>query len=184
MSDEGSYYFMNPYRLCLNEAKKCSMRDGNADGAVAHVIFDGAGLIVFKNRNRLKCDIVEEYGLRSCGFQEHAEEAVLNDIRLYVMEYNAVPKMVSLFIAGYYNNKPYYYKDPKGYSCMNCACYLYDWLPKYSSSIMLPSGNNTWWVLEPYQLYKAAVDLNSVQKKPSEYRRTKILGVLKSANTT
>jgi len=177
-------FSVDAYKLCLREAKQCSMRDGNADGAVAFVLFGNNGLRLFKNRNRRARDFLSLYKLSCCGFQEHAEQAVLNDVLRYASDNNDTIKSLLLFVGGYYSDKPYYYKYSEGYTCMNCASYIYylcgDRLPSYATFVMLPAKDG-WWTLEPFILYKQTAKSFLEHGKITDVR-SKALGVRRSAH--
>jgi len=169
---EGSLLEMNTpdiYNMCLEEAKKGSMRGGNGEGAILYAFMKNAGLIVFKNRCRHKRDFLEDYGLSYSGFQEHAEQAVLNDAIKFVRDNDDVIMGAYMFIAGFHEGSPYRYKD-KMYICMNCASYMKETLPLYSTVIYLPAEEG-WHCFSVFELYKMACAAYADGNKTSELRK-------------
>jgi hypothetical protein len=163
------YVIPNIYDVCLEEAHLGSMRNGNGEGAVMYISFKNSGLVVFKNRSRHKRDFLDDYGLSCSGFQEHAEQAVLNDALKYARDNNDTIFGASIFIAGYVNGNPYKYKKPT-YICMNCASYIREVLPMYSTYIYLPNIDGGWFCYSPFELYRDAVEAYTIHGKTSEAR--------------
>ena len=171
--EEGSIIqFIVPdiYDMCLEEAKSGSMRGGNGEGAVLYATMKNKGIVVFKNRSRHRRDWLKDYGLSCSGFQEHAEQAVLNDALRFVRDNNDEMLGVAMFVAGFIEGKPYRYKK-RTYICMNCASYIKEVLPVYSTYIYLPALEGGWYVFSPFELYREAVGMYAEFNKTSDARR-------------
>lgn len=160
------------YELCLKEAERGSMRRGIGEGAVLYVFFKHNGVVQFRNRSRHRRDFLKDYGLSCSGFQEHAEQAVVNDALKYARDEDDVIMGAALFIAGYFDGKPYRYKE-RTYICMNCASYIKEVLPLYSTFIYLPAEKG-WYCFSVYELFKVAVEAYMIYGKTSEVRKASL----------
>lgn len=164
--------FDSVYSECLKQATETQMRNGVGEGAVLYVFFERIGLRVFKNRSRPTRDFVKDIGLGYSGFQEHAEQAVINDaIAVAVANKDRIIGAM-LFLGGYSDGKPYYYLD-RTYICMNCAKYMIENLPLFNTFVYLPAENG-WFMNSSFELYKMAVETYSNIDKPSDYRRERM----------
>lgn len=168
-NDDYAYEEIDIYKMCLEQAKLGSMRDGNGEGALLYVFFVNNGLLLFKNRSRHKRDFINDYGLSYSGFQEHAEQAVVNDAIRFAKDKKDTILSASLFVAGYLGGKPYRYKERK-YICMNCASYLKEVLPMYATVIYLPKAGGGWYSYSPFELFREALEVYSYYGKTGEVR--------------
>ena len=174
MSDADCWaIFPEIYADCLEQAKKGSMRHGNSDGAVMYTFFKQNGLIIFRNRNRRKREFLSGYGLSCSGFQEHAEQAVVNDAIKFAKDYGDVIVSAMLFIAGYKDSHPYLFTESV-YTCMNCASYMKNVMPFYTTFVFIPSRDG-WFCLTLYDAYKLAIEINAQYEKPGDFRRSKMV---------
>jgi len=164
-----NYRRFDTYNECLEQAQLGSMRGGNGEGALLYVSFENSGLVLFKNRSRHKRDFLDDYGLSCSGFQEHAEQAVINDALKFTRDNVDTILSASLFVAGYSEGKPYKYNKPT-YICMNCASYIKEVFPMYSTHIYLPNIEGGWYSFTPFELYREAVEAYTFYGKTSEVR--------------
>jgi len=163
------YEIFNIYDSCLEQAKLGSMRGGNGEGALLFVSFAKNGMVLFKNRSRHKRDFLDDYGLSCSGFQEHAEQAVINDALKFARDKDDGILSADLYIAGYFDGKPYKYKT-NAYICMNCASYIKEVFPTYSTHIHLPNLEGGWYSFTPFELFREAVEAYTFYGKTSEVR--------------
>lgn len=160
------------YMECLKQASNTKMRNGVGEGAVLYVFYEKLGLRVFRNRSRPARDFVKDIGLGYSGFQEHAEQAVINDALSVAMSHKDRIVCAMLFLGGFADDKPYYYID-KTYICMNCAKYIVENLPLFNTFVYLPSEKG-WFVSSGFDLYKMSIEIYSNIEKPSEYRKERM----------
>ena len=163
------YRRFNIYNECLEQAQLGSMRNGNGEGALLFVSFAKNGMVLFKDRSRHKRDFLDDYGLSCSGFQEHAEQAVINDALVFARDNDDSIMSASLFVAGFLDGRPYKYKKPT-YICMNCASYIKEVFPPYATHIYLPNLEGNWYVFTPFELFREAVEAYTFYGKTSEVR--------------
>lgn len=160
------------YNECLSQAAKTKLRNGVGEGAVLYVFYEKLGLKVFKNRSRPTRDFVKDGGFGHSGFQEHAEQAVINDaLAMAVANKDRIVGAV-MFLGGFSDGRPYYYID-KTYICMNCAKYMMDTLPLFNTHVYLPAESG-WFVTSAFELYRLASDAHTMVPKPGNYRKDRM----------
>lgn len=164
-----SYQKFDIYNECLKQAQFGSMRGGNGEGALLFVSFARNGMVLFRNRSRHKRDFLNDYGLSSSGFQEHAEQAVVNDALKFARDKDDRILSADLYVAGFLEGKPYKYKR-ETYICMNCASYIKEVFPIYATHIHLPCLEGGWYSFTPFELYREAVEAYTFYGKTSEVR--------------
>jgi hypothetical protein len=171
---DGSIVIDPIYELCIEEAMKGSMRRGRGEGAALYVTFAKNGMTRFLNRSRSPPRaFLVEYGLSSCGIQEHAEQAVINDAIKFAKDHEDIILSANLFIAGLMDGKPYRYSEPT-YICMNCASYIKEILPPFSTFVFIPAEIG-WYSFSGMDLYSIAVETYMYEGKTGQYRKEKLV---------
>ena len=93
----------------------------------------------------------------------------MNDALKFVRDNDDEIMGAAMFVAGYVDGKPYHYKE-KTYICMNCAAYMKEVLPMYSTFIYLPAETG-WHCFTTFELFKEACTMHADGNKTSELRR-------------